>query len=297
MRYVTRVAPSPTGDFHIGTARTAYFNWLAARATGGRFELRIDDTDTARNNEDAVRVIDEAMSWLGLDFDFRFRQSDRADAYAEAAASLLDSGGAVRADNGAVILSPGFDASWSSRERNGVVKLMEPSKDSRDLADGVVLMRGDGSPTYHFATVIDDAWRGVNLIIRGADHVTNTFRHAAIYRAIGAEPPVYAHVGLITKDKKKVSKRDSAASLLGWRDAGYDPDAFLNAVLRLGWGPTRDDKSTSVIPRDRALELFLEHGNLRGASCEMDIAKINWLDRRYKSDKEKTRSADNGPAA
>lgn len=278
----TRIAPSPTGLMHLGTARTAYFNWLAARASGGRFILRIDDTDAARNDEDAVAVIDEGLAWLGLDHDDRFRQSERRDAYVSAAESLLASGHAYRGDNGAVLLSPGFDARWETMDG----KVMLPTSKESELADDQVLIRGDGAPVYHFASAVDDAHCGVTLIIRGVDHVTNTFRQAAIFRAMGQEPPKFSHVGLITQGGKKMSKRDGAASLLSYRDAGYDPDAVLNALLRMGWGPSVDDKSAAVITRDRAIELFLEGGRMKPSPAGFDAAKLKWFDKKYKAMKE-----------
>lgn len=280
---ITRIAPSPTGLMHLGTARTAYYNWLAARASGGRFILRIDDTDASRNDEAAVAVIDDGLAWLGLGHDERFRQSDRADVYAAAAERLLTDGRAYRAENGAVLLSPGFDPSWTANDG----KVMTPTDKERALADDQVLIRGDGAPVYHFASVVDDADKGVTLIIRGVDHVSNTFRQAAIFRALGAEPPRFAHVGLITQGGKKMSKRDGAASLLSYRDAGYDPDAVLNALLRMGWGPSVDDKSAAILPRERALDLFLTGGRMKPSPAGFDLAKLDWFDRKYKAMKDR----------
>lgn len=281
---ITRIAPSPTGLMHLGTARTAYFNWLAARSSGGRFILRIDDTDAARNDEAAVAVIDDGLAWLGLDHDERFRQSERRAAYSAAADRLLAEGRAYRADNGAVLLSPGFDSSWTAHGG----KVMTPTEKESALADDQVLIRGDGAPVYHFASVVDDAEKGITLIIRGADHISNTFRQASIFRALGAEPPRFAHVGLITQGGKKMSKRDGAASLLSYRDAGYDPDAVLNALLRMGWGPSVDDKSAAVLPRERALDLFLTGGKMKSSSAGFDQAKLDWFDRKYKTEKDRS---------
>ena len=277
----TRIAPSPTGMMHIGTARTAYFNWLAAKATGGQFLLRIDDTDATRNDEAAVAVIDEGLDWLGLVPDARFRQSDRHDLYADAAKRLLDSGKATLADNGAVLLAAGLDASWTTHDG----KVMTPTAKEQALADGQPILRADGTPIYHFASVFDDVDMGITLVIRGSDHVSNTFRQAAIFRALGAEPPRFSHVGLITQGKKKLSKRDGAASLLSYRDAGYDPDALLNAMLRMGWGPTRDDKSTAILTREQAVEMFMTGGRMKSSPAEFDRVKLDWMDRKYKGAK------------
>jgi glutamyl-tRNA synthetase len=278
-RYITRVAPSPTGDFHIGTARTAYFNWLAAKASGGRFLLRIDDTDLARNKADAVGVIHDCLDWLGLDADGITRQSGRTVRYLNVAQDLLDRGRAVRADNGAILLKDGRATDWTDLN----LGLQSPSDQARDLARDQVLIKADGMPVYHFASVVDDIDMGVTLVMRGMDHATNTHRHTAIYDALGADLPDFAHLGLITQNKKKISKRDAAASLLGYRDAGIDPDAMLNFLLRMGWGPRQDDKSMKIIDRDRAVGLFLDHGKMRSSPAALDLDKLASFDRKYKN--------------
>ena len=291
MTWTTRVAPSPTGDFHLGTARTAWFNWLAARASGGRFILRIDDTDLARNTEASVQVIFDCMDWLGLDFDETFRQSDRLNRYRGAASVLLSRGLAMEADNGAVLLKDGRAAPW--HDIIGGAQL--PGAKHHELAAGQVLIKADGMPTFHFATVIDDIDCGITHVIRGIDHHTNTFRHSAIHAAMGSTMPVHAHLGLIMMDGKKMSKRDAAASLLGYRDAGIDRDALLNFLLRMGWGPTRDDKSMSIIDRDRALELFLDHGRMRSSPAGFDAAKLASFDRKYKARKRELQALGAAP--
>lgn len=279
--FITRIAPSPTGDFHLGTARTAYFNWLAARASGGRFLLRIDDTDLARNNVDSVGVIYDCMAWLGLDHDALFRQSDRLDRYRAVADDLLAAGKAVTADNGAVLMKDGRAVDWT--DRIGGIQAAGPKH--QDLAANQVLIKADGMPVYHFASVVDDIDMGVNLVIRGIDHHTNTFRHTAIYAALGADLPQFAHLGLIMLDGKKISKRDAAASLLGYRDAGIDPDGMLNFLLRMGWGPARDDKSVALIDRAMALDLFLDKGKMRSSPANYDAAKLASFDRKHRARK------------
>jgi glutamyl-tRNA synthetase len=281
MTYITRMAPSPTGDFHIGSARTAYFNWLAAKASGGRFILRIDDTDLARNDDAKIAVIHDCLDWLGLIPDAIFRQSHRLDVYLSAADRLLRDGLAVRADNGAILMKGGSAAPW----RDLIGGDQSPSAKAHDLARDQVLIKADGMPVYHFASVVDDIDLGVNLVIRGMDHLTNTFRHAGIYAALGAALPDYAHVGLIMMDGKKMSKRDAAASLLGYRDAGVDPDAMLNFLLRMGWGPRHDDKSMAMIDRDRALDLFLDGGRMKASPATLDPAKLAAFDRKYRARK------------
>lgn len=277
--FITRVAPSPTGDFHLGTARTAYFNWLAARATGGRFLLRIDDTDTARNDPASVGVIHDSMNWLGLDYDDTFTQSSRLDRYRDVANDLVARGLADVAWNGGILLKDAKATPWHDLISGDMI----PSDDAKDLAANQVIIKSDGMPVYHFASVVDDIDMGVNLVIRGMDHHTNTNRHTAIYHALGAPLPKFAHVGLITLDKKKMSKRDSAASLLGYRDAGISPDAILNFVLRMGWGPSVDDKTTALLPRDRTLDLFLDGGRMRSAPSAFDAQRLASLDRKYKA--------------
>lgn len=279
MTYITRIAPSPTGDFHIGTARTAYFNWLTARSTGGRFLLRIDDTDTARNTPDAIGVIYDCLDWLGLDRDGVSQQSDRKSRYLSVARDLLCQGKAVTADNGAILLRGGRATAWNDL----IGGMQAPSAQVMDLARDQVLIKADGMPVFHFASVVDDIDAGVNLVMRGMDHATNTFRHTAIYDALGAALPDFAHLGLITMNKKKISKRDAAASLLSYRDAGTDPDAMLNFLLRMGWGPRNDNKSMKMIDRDRALNIFLDHGKMRSSPAALDLAMLASFDRKYKN--------------
>lgn len=287
--FVTRIAPSPSGSFHIGTARTAYQNWLAARASGGRFILRIDDTDAARSDKKYVDVVYDAMRWLALDFDITFRQTDRLDRYRQVADDLLRAGRAVTLDGGAVGLSPSCLCYVPDSWNDSLVGAIRANDLDRRQALNTVLMRGNGTPTYQFATVIDDYDYGVNYIIRGQDHVSNTLRQLTIYRCLGWDQsvPLYSHVGLIHKDGKKMSKRDGGASLLGYRDQGVDPDAMLNYLLRLGWGPRVDDRSANYISRDRALGLFLTGGSLRPSRSNFDQAKMDWYDRKYKAMKRK----------
>lgn len=285
MSFITRIAPSPTGMFHLGTARTAYFNWLAARASGGTFILRIDDTDADRNRDDAVQVILDSMAWLGLDYDVLSFQSKRLPFYQEAAQTLLDHDRARRLDDGAVVLNvPDLPATWHDTLAGDIAI----TKDVRDKMDPLVLMRSTaagGGPTYHFASIFDDYMMGVNWIIRGHDHQTNTPKQIAIWKAgFSGDFPQVSHVGLIFKDGKKLSKRDDAASLLWYRDQGYHPDAILSFLLRLGWGPRVDDKTTKVIGKDRALAMFLKDGALRAASrVNYDAAKLSNIQRNYEA--------------
>lgn len=284
---ITRIAPSPTGFMHIGTARTALFNWLAAKATDGKFILRLDDTDADRNVQAAVLPILDGLKWFGLDWDDYVRQSDRDRVYADHAWMLLDAGLAKRADNGAVLLASGDPPRAWTDTVGGTMKIPD---DLAKQADGLVLMRGGdkvGHVTYNFASILDDYLMGVDYVIRGVDHIQNTAKQIAIWQALAKvlpprDLPAFAHVGLIFKGGKKMAKRDGAASLLDYRDAGTDPDAMFNFLLRMGWGPTVDDKSATFIDRDRAVEMFLTGGKMRAANANFDEAKLAFYDRSYK---------------
>ena len=291
MQYNTRFAPSPTGPYiHIGNIRTAYFNWLAARSTQSNFTLRIDDTDQNRHQEDAVKVIYDSMEWLGLDYDVTFRQSDHKDLYNQCVEELL-SNDLVYEDEGAIRLrTPDLPDNWHD-EIAGDVKISIKDKES---IDGLVLIKSDGNPTYHFSTVVDDAFSNINYIIRGNDHTSNTCKHIAIYLQMQKcnggfdfSIPKYAHVGLIHKNKKKMSKRDpdNSSSLLYYKDAGYSPDAILNFLLRLGWSHSdaNYDSKFPLVDKEKALTIFLNEGRMRSAPANFDQAKLDWLDKKYKN--------------
>ncbi len=295
--YNTRIAPSPSGDMHLGTARTAYFNWLAARATGGKFMLRIDDTNADKSHPEYIQVILDTMDWLGLDYDTLAYQSQNNESYQTVINALLDSELARKLDNGAIALNPIELASSFTDEVAGRIPISDDDQKYINCvgSDGIILMRapvnGVAAPTYHFACVVDDINYDINYIIRGVDHITNTAKQIAIYEAIDRcgvfiEPvtiPKYAHVGLISMAGKKLSKRDGAASMLTYRDKGYNPEAMLNFMARLGWGPKVDDKTTKMLPRQRMLELFFDGGHMRSPSSGLDLAKLDSFDRKYKA--------------
>lgn len=292
--YNTRFAPSPTGFAHVGNYRTAYFNYLAARATGGKFFLRIDDTDLNRSDDKYTDVIYDAMNWLGLDFDYAFAQSDYGYRYNVAIDWLLSNDSAYH-DDGCVRLRLPDDmpTSWHDLIA-GDIKITD---DDLKHIDGLVLRKSDGSPTYNFASVMDDIDCDINLIIRGTDHIPNSAKQIAIWIAIwkaldtffafspdnGRKVPDFAHVGLITMNKKKLSKRDSAASLLDYRDAGIKPEAMLNFMLRLGWSPSdaNFDKHTKLITKDMAVDMFFKDGAMRSSPASMDVSRLDWYNRRY----------------
>lgn len=277
----TRIAPSPSGYFHLGTARTAYFNWLAARSTSGKFLLRIDDTNTSKSHDQFVTLIYDAMAYLNLDFDLTFKQSDRLPRYNQVIDDLIAAGKAYRKD-GAVFLRHDLQQQSfvdMAMGRIGVTKI------DQDFIANMVLMKSDGMPTYHFANVVDDIDYDINLVIRGNDHTNNTLKQVALYEAIGGVVPQYAHIGLLCdlKTGKKLSKSDGAKSLLDFQADGIDSDAMCNFLLRLGWGPKVDDKSTALLPRDKALDLFLAGGNLRGAHSKVDFTKLDSFNRKYQA--------------
>jgi glutamyl/glutaminyl-tRNA synthetase len=284
--HTTRIAPSPTGMFHLGSARTALFNWLAARATDGRFILRIDDTDQTRHSDAAVQVIFDALDWLRLPYDVCVRPSDRLSIYRKLADDLV-SHGLARRDGAAIRLAVSDMPDFWNDTLAGQIAI---SAQDRRVISELVLLRSDGMPTYHLASVVDDMDLGITWVIRGSDHLSNTPKHIALWRAVGklewsgaaAPMPLWTHLGLITSDGKKISKRDGAASLLDYRDSGVDPDAMVNWLLRLGWGPTIDDKTTRTIDRDRAVRLFLEGGRMRASPANMDPLLLSALDRKYK---------------
>lgn len=289
-KLITRIAPSPTGDMHLGTARTAYFNWLAARASGGSFILRIDDTDINRSDPKFSQVILDTMIWLGLDYDNLIYQSKRFDVYRDIADKLLKNGQAQNIDN-AIVLSPIHPENISDSWYDDIAGSIIISDDDKTLIkNGIVLIKSDGSPTYHFASVVDDIQFGINFVIRGKDHTTNTARQVVLYNCLkfvlhdyNYSLPSYAHIGLIRKDGAKLSKRDGAASMLWYKQQGYDPDAMLNFMARLGWGPTVDDKTTAILPKQRMLELFLSGGKMKNSDANMDTKKLDSYDRKYKT--------------
>jgi glutamyl-tRNA synthetase len=304
MTVVTRFAPSPTGYLHIGGARTALFNWLFARHHGGQFLLRIEDTDRARSTEAATAAIFDGLSWLGLDHDGEaVSQFSRRERHAEVARSLLDKGQAyycyatqdelaeAREAQRAAGLPLRYDGRWRDRDPAeapaGILptirlrapqtgetvvddQVQGPVTVANEQLDDMVLLRGDGTPTYMLSVVVDDHDYGITHIIRGDDHLTNAFRQTQLYRAMGWETPIFAHIPLIHgPDGKKLSKRHGALGVDAWRDMGYLPETMRNYLLRLGWG----HGDAEIISRDEAIKLFDIDAVGRAAS-RMDYAKL-----------------------
>ncbi len=303
----TRFAPSPTGLLHIGGARTALFNELFARHHGGQFLLRIEDTDRQRSTEQAVQVILEGLNWLGLNPDEPpVFQSTRAARHAEVAQQMLASGHAYRCYCTAEELRemreaaiaagkpPRYDGRWRDRDPAeappGIapaIRLRAPQDgvtEVHDLVQGVVrvanselddliILRSDGSPTYLHAVVVDDHDMAITHIIRGDDHLTNTFRQVQIFHAMGWPTPHFAHIPLIHgADGAKLSKRHGAVSVLEFREQGFLPEALCNYLLRLGWG----HGDAEVLSKDDAVRLFDLDGVGRAAS-RMDYVKLTHL--------------------
>lgn len=246
-----RFAPSPTGYLHIGGARTALFNWLHARHTGGTFILRIEDTDQARNSDAAVEVILAGLRWLGLDWDEGpetplatgpsrgnhgpYFQSQRGDRYRLRAAELKARGHAYERE-GALFFRMSREPITIPDQVVGDV--VRPLTDREELDPDWVLVRSDGQPVFHFVNVVDDLEMGITDVIRGEDHLSNTAKHMALFRAFGATPPRYAHIPLILNDDgSKMSKRNLGASLQHYMDNGYAPEAVVNYLCLLGWSP------------------------------------------------------------
>ena len=303
----TRFAPSPTGLLHIGGARTALFNYLFARHHAGQFLLRIEDTDRERSTQQAVDVILEGLAWLGLDPDQPpIFQSTRAARHAEVAAELLAAGRAYRCYTSAEELRemreraaaegrpPRYDGRWRDRDPADappgiapVIRLRVPQAGATvvdDLVQGqvrvenaelddMIILRSDGTPTYLHAVVVDDHDMAITHVIRGDDHLTNTFRQVQIFEAMGWDKPHFAHIPLIHgADGAKLSKRHGAVSVLEFDAQGVLPEALCNYLLRLGWG----HGDAEILSRDEAIALFDLDGVGRAAS-RMDYAKLTHL--------------------
>ena len=311
MTVVTRFAPSPTGYLHIGGARTALFNWLFARHHGGRFLLRIEDTDRARSTDAATAAIFDGLAWLGLNHDGEaVSQFSRRERHAEVARELLAKGQAyycyatpeeleaMREAQRAAGQPLRYDGRWRDRDPKeapaGVlptIRLKAPQTGETVVEDQVqgpvtvanaqlddmVLLRGDGTPTYMLSVVVDDHDFGITHIIRGDDHLTNAFRQTQLYRAMGWEPPVFAHIPLIHgPDGKKLSKRHGAQGVEEWREMGYLPETLRNYLLRLGWAHGDDE----IISTEQAIAWFDLPGIGRSPS-RLDFGKLDNLNGHY----------------
>lgn len=305
----TRFAPSPTGDLHIGGARTALFNWLFARHFGGVFILRIEDTDVARSTRESIQVILDAMTWLGMDWDEGpYYQTERLALYHEAAERLLKEGKAYRCyctpeeleekrqkafQSGA---KPKYDRTCLHRTsipsgRPFAIRFRCPEEgvtvvddliqgrvefDNAEL-DDLIILRSDGHPTYNFSVVVDDASMGITHVIRGNDHLNNTPRQIQLYRALGYPLPAFGHVSMILgPDKKKLSKRHGAQSVMEYKKMGYLPQAVVNYLVRLGWSYGDQEEFT----REELIEKFTLEAVGRSPAA-INPTKLDWLNAQY----------------
>ena len=304
-----RFAPSPTGFLHIGGVRTALFNWLFARHHGGKFVLRIEDTDVSRSTEESIQEIIEAMKWLGLDWDEGpYRQMERQNIYNEKVGLLLSAGKAYRCycspedletrrqEAQKKGLKPKYDGTCRNRTDHpegmpSVVRFKTPLEgpvavhdllrgqiifDNQEL-DDFIIQRTDGTPTYNFVVVVDDADMGITHVIRGDDHLSNTPRQALMYEALNHPQPKFAHISMILgADKARLSKRHGATSVLAYRDMGYLPDAVINYLVRLGW--SHGDQE--IFSRDELIQHFsLE--SITTSAAVFNPEKLTWLNQQY----------------
>jgi glutamyl-tRNA synthetase len=268
-----RFAPSPTGVLHIGGARTALYNWLLARGSSGTFVLRIEDTDRERSTPENVEQILDALRWLELDWDEGpISQAERRPEHSAAIERLLESGAAYE-DEGAIRLRVPDEGETVVRDAiRGDITF------PHSAIDDFVIRRSDGSPLYNLAVAVDDRDMGITHVVRGDDHISNTPRQVMILRALGAEPPLFAHLPLLHgPDGKKLSKRHGAASVQELRDTGYLPEAVRNYVSLLGWGY---DESTTFMTTDELIDRF-DLSRVSRNPAVFDEQKLRWMNGRY----------------
>ena len=309
----TRFAPSPTGYLHIGGARTALYSWAYARKHGGKFILRIEDTDVERSTSESTQAILDAMDWLGLDYDEGpFYQMQRLDRYREIAERLINGGkayhcyaskeelDAMREGQRARGEKPRYDGRWRPENATGktppagvqpLIRFRNPDAGEvswNDLVKGpitianrelddLVIVRADGVPTYNFGVVVDDLDMAMTHIIRGDDHVNNTPRQINIFRALGATLPVFAHVPMILGDDgERLSKRHGAVSVMQYEEEGFLPPALLNYLARLGWSHGDEE----LFSMEKFVEWF-DLGNISRSPARFDGEKLSWLNQQY----------------
>jgi len=267
-----RFAPSPTGYLHIGSARTALFNWLFARHEGGEFILRIEDTDKTRSNQEFLDEILESLRWLGMNWDGDItHQSQRMEIYNKYAKELLDKGLAYE-DEGAIHFKmPQTKLKVSDVLHKEIVFDTSLIKDQ-------VLIKSDKTPTYNFACVVDDADMGITHIIRGDDHISNTPKQVVIYNALGKKLPVFCHIPLILGvDRSRMSKRHGATSIRDYKGEGYLPEALVNYLCNLGWSMGDDKEIFSMADAKRAFTL----DKITRTAAVFDINKLTWMNSQY----------------
>jgi glutamyl-tRNA synthetase len=288
-----RFAPSPTGKLHIGSARTALFNWLYARAKDGQFILRIEDTDQARSKKEYLDEILSSLSWLGFDWDEIYSQSQRMDIYKEYAQKLVEEGKAYSVSPLASSPVNQLDRKTGkpeNRQTKAIVFKIQPQKIKiNDLIHGEigfdtslikdqVLIKSDGTPTYNFACVADDAAMGITHVIRGDDHISNTPKQALLYQALGFKIPIFAHLPLIlAKAGGRLSKRTGATAISEFRKLGFLPEALVNYLLLLGWSP---GENREIINIQEAVKVF-DIKDTNKTAAIFDLEKLNWVNNYY----------------
>jgi len=286
-----RFAPSPTGYLHIGGARTALFNWMYARAQSGKFVLRIEDTDRQRSRQEFVDEILDSLRWLGLEWDELYYQSERFDVYRQSAQALLEQGKAYK-DGEAVILkmsaNPVYDrigeTSPSATADGGPVRTVkwddlirgEITFDTATIKDQV-LMKSDGSPTYSFACVVDDAAMEITHVIRGEDHISNTPKQIMIYQALGLKTPKFAHLPLIMGDAGRLSKRTGAVAVSDYKKEGFLPEAIVNYLMLLGWSPGGNQEKIDLAAAVKRFSIK----KINKAAAVFSMDKLTWLNGQY----------------
>lgn len=311
---ITRFAPSPTGYLHIGGLRTALYSYLWAKKTNGEFKLRIEDTDNARNNEDAVKAILEAFTWVGMPSDCEIEyQSKRVDIYKKYINQLLEEGkaykcymsreelDALRASQEAAKENPRYDGTWRPEDGktlpeipadiDPVIRIKAPLEGAITFEDGVkgsmkfdanqvddfVIARSNGMPIYNFVVAVDDHLMGMTDVLRGDDHVSNTPKQIVIYNALGFDIPKFYHMPMINNPSgKKLSKRDGAMDVMQYKRDGYLPEALLNFLVRLGWS----NGDQEIFSMDEMLELF-DPSNINKSASAYNAEKLLWLNAEY----------------
>ena len=269
-----RFAPSPTGYLHVGGARTALFNWLYARHAGGKFLLRIEDTDKERSSDEHTRVILDGLTWLGLDWDEELVfQGARIKRHREVADKLLAEGKAYLDDEAIRLTVPPGEIAWDDAVHGRIAFQGEDIKD-------FVILRSDRTPLYNLAVVVDDIDMGITHVLRGDDHISNTPKQIALYRALGAAPPVFGHVPMINgPDSKKLSKRHGATAVGDYQHMGILPAAMRNFLALLGWSPGGDRE---IMTLDEMVRLFSFAG-IQKKSAIFDMTKLEWMNGQYLS--------------
>lgn len=241
--------------------------------------MRIDDTDSSRSDDRYIDDILDSLDWLGLDYDYMVKSSDRLDIYSDYL-NKIDPDFLMK-DGDAIRLHVPHNTLRNMWKDNLIRKPIKTSDFDRDTISNMVIWKSDGFPTYHFASVVDDIDMGINTVIRGNDHLGNTLKHITIYDLLKTDIPDFYHVGLIhNMDGKKISKRDGAISITDYRKMGYSRDAVLNFILRLGWSP-RDPDMNGKITRDIAIDMFWKDGKMKNSPCKMDVSKLDWFNKIY----------------